>query len=190
MIKKSILICFVFFAIQTVLSCDICDCPRSRKLEVNYTGLTLKAYNTAGFQNTLANDTVFVNAFGLEFSLDANYVEIANRLEGKPNFGFESAFACDCAGDNYIYSDSLDLVQLLVTNTATQEEKEVTSAFAVFDYFDNAYKPLTDPTIWQDNLWLDLVAFKDIPKSAIFTVIVTLKSGVKFTAQTETINFY
>jgi hypothetical protein len=190
MIRKSILVFITIFVIQTVFSCGECDCPRSRTLEVTYRGVSLEAYNTSGFQNTLIKDSVFANAFGIQLSLDADFVEIAEYIITKPTFAFASALSCDCVGDNYLYPDSVDLIQMLVTNIVTQEEKDITSAFGVFDYFTNAYKPLTDPKTWQEGLWLDLVVFKEIPKSAIFTVIVTLKSGSKFTAQTETINFY
>jgi hypothetical protein len=190
MIKKSILVCFIIFALQTVLSCDICDCPRSRKLEANYTGLTLKAYNTAGFENTLINDTVFVNSFGLKFSLDVNYIEIAGRVEDRPNVGFASALACDCVGDEYIESDKVRKIEILVTNTLTQEETDVTSHFAFFDYATNSHVSLTNQTAWPSALWVDLVVFDDIPKSSVFTVTYFMESGVEFTKETTTINFY
>ena len=196
---KSVIALISIFFIQFVMSCrDECDCGHSGVYEVEYDGITVTPWNTAGFNATKVMDTVHRNAFGLTLSVNFEQYKISSLHN---NFGLSAALACSCVPPEYYYTDPIDYAEVYVTDISTNEQQNATEHFGAYNYPDGSIS-LTDffsirQKEYEDRhlhpfleLQLELTEFEDVPSSAVFTVNVYLKSGTKFSEQTQQIKFH
>ena len=173
-----------------------CNCPEPQKSQVNYNAVTLTPYNTSGFRDEVVEDTVHRNSFGLGVSVNFELEKLAASTDVNANFGFgfAMAFSCDCVGDEYKYPDPIDHVKIFVTDVQTAETREITDYFAAYEYSNGGLISLDEffskKEDWHDGFQFELVEYDDIPAAAIFTVEAFLKSGKKFSEQTDQINFF
>jgi hypothetical protein len=77
----------------------------------------------------------------------------------------------------------------------TQNEVDVTAHFTTNSYDDSALTVEALLEQYKEHKWsylnwqLDLTNSTDIPDTAVFTLVVTLESGITFTQQTDEISF-
>ncbi len=191
---KSVTVLISIFAIQFVTSCVYrCTCDDSVTYEVIYESITVTPWNTSGFNaSEEVTDSVYRNAFGITLSVNFEPKEVSCSQTG---FGFSKAMAwsCSCPDDEYTFVDPIAYAEVFVTNVDTNEQIEVSSLFGTYGY-DNELISLDElfdiRQEWHDGFQFELINFDSIPSSAIFTVNVYLQSGMKFTEQTQQINFY
>ena len=179
--------------------CTGCDCQGTTKYNVVYSDVELTAWDTSKFQNKIVEGTVSKNAFGIEISVHHDYDQIAsfhktNNTALTAGFGFAYAWSCDCVVEHY-FPDPIAFIRVGVTDVVTQNEIDITTHFTTNSYDDTAlniealleqYKEEKQSYLnWQ----LDLTNTTDIPDSAVFTLVVTLESGITFTQQTDGISF-
>ena len=190
--SKSFIALVAIFFIQFLASCVSCDCnPQS--FQVEYDGITLTTWNTAGFSAEEVSDTVYRNVFGLTLSVNFEPKKVSQILN---NFGFSRAYACDCIGDEYIYVDPIDYAEIFMTDVATNELHDVTDFFGAYGYsrelisLAELFSIQREWREWRDGFEFELVEFDSIPSSVVFSVNVYLESGLMFFEQTQQINFY
>ena len=185
---KSVIALISIFFIQFVMSCCTCDEPVTYKVE--YDGITVTPWNTAGFNATKVMDTVYRNAFGLTLSVNFEQYKISSLYN---NFGLSAALACSCADDEYNYINPIDYAEIYVTNVSTNEQQNVTEYFGAYNYSSELISLAELFSIreeWHDGFQFELIDFDAIPSSAVFTVNVYLESGTRFSEQTQQIKFH
>jgi hypothetical protein len=186
---KSIIALLSIFIIQFLASCGWCDCnPQS--YEVEYDGITIIPWNTAGFNATEVTDTVYRNAFGLTVSVNFEPKKVSQIMS---NFGFSGAYACDCDGDEYNFVDPIDHAEIFMTDVTNDEKINVTEFFGAHGYSAELISLAELFSIrqeWHNGFQFELIEFDSIPASVVFSVNVYLASGIMFSEQTQRINFH
>jgi len=194
MIKKIIIVLAILFLGQLIMSCIFCNCNDPETYEVNYTSIFVTAFNTAGFMNTEVEDSVYKNAFGISVSVASNYVISTNTESSYFTLGFNSVKACSCVDDTYIYPDPISFVEILVTDTETNQTNDVTSNFRAQSYYYNHVITLEqyfdERQQWDVWFQFDLVDLENIPDEAIFTINLYLESRTSLSEETKQINFH
>lgn len=177
-----------------------CDCGEFRKYEVTYTEAKLSVWDTSKFQSKEVKGKVSKNSFGIGVNINHNEKGIAMFSSVKDNayasFGIGMAWACDCVPPEYIINDPIASIQIRVTNTENQEEQDITANFATESYGGNglSIKEVLEQHSNKEYFYgfnhrLDLIDALPIPTKAVFTLVVTLKSGKTFTQKTAEILF-
>lgn len=192
--NKVFIVLSLIFSVRLLSSCCPGDCV-NRAYEINYGSVSTTLYNTAGFTETIVEDSVFSRTFGISVSVnfELNQVALSNSVES--NFGFNQAMACSCIGDNYVYNDSINFVNLFVKDVEKNETKMVNDIFDISPFDDNmwiynAWSYDDDTQSQRDGFEFELFQYDSIPDSAIFIVEVNLASGLILTDTTESIKFY
>ncbi len=190
MLKKISIVLFLLFACQFLVSC-ICDCGDSYDIKKTYTGITVSALNTSGFNNTVVEDSVFRNSFGLEVIMDFTSEEIAKTAYFKASgFSSANALSCDCIGPDYIYEDDIDFIDIY--RIIGEESALVTSAFSIQNYsgeWTSLYEFFQIRDEWHDGFQIQLTDFEAVPDTSKFLIEVIMTSGNKFSATTKEITF-
>lgn len=188
---KSTIILISFFFIQLFSSCDlIMRCDDAVKYQVNYGGISLIAWNTAGFQVNEIADSIHRNSFGLMLHM---LIEQKIVLKSKNVFFSNGAYAFSCPDDEYNLIDPIDHVEIHMTNVSTDERQNVSELFGVYGYSGELISLAELFSIrqeWHDGFQFELVEFDSIPTSVVFLVNVNLESGKMFSEQTQQINFH
>src|SRR3989339_658107 len=110
MIKKSLFLLLLFVLVKLFVSCDS-RCGGSATYENIYNNVIIKAFNTAGFQSILVEDSVFKNTFGLTISMNFETNQVArNKIPFQSGFSF--AMALECTSTTYLYPDPLDIIEI------------------------------------------------------------------------------
>ena len=190
--NKTLIVLSIGFLSQTIISC--CNCGDSSTYENYYSGVTVTPYNNSGFypQIAIATDTVYRNAFGLGIEVNFESKLYSDQTLG---FGFNSAMAlsCDCEGDEYIYPDPIDFMEIFVTNQTDGQTIDVSDHFQIYGY-TGELMTLDDffaqRERWHDGFQIELVNYDSVPESAIFKAEVFLESGKSFVGQTNIVNFF
>ena len=196
MTKKIFFTLGFIFTLQLIFSCDPCECPTPQKYRVDYNDITVIAHNTAGFQVKPIEDTIHKNTLGLSVSVNFELVKLAKSMKTTGSFGFNSAmaFSCDCIGDEYLYENPIDKIEIYVKDVQTSDTTQVTDNFATYGYSSGNLISLdelfSNREEWHDGFQFELVKYESIPSSAIFIVEAYLASGTKLTRETDQINFY
>jgi hypothetical protein len=195
MLKKSIILLTLFFLLQTISSCF--DCPDIESYNVNYTGVKINAFNTAGFYDVavMETDTIYKNAFGLTVGMIIEMEQTAQNFEKWNAFAFQSAAAMinDCPGPFYYYVDSIENLRIFASVSDTSEVYDYTQRFGTFDYAGNLIsveKLLEIRAEWHNGFQFQFIDFNEIPDKLIFSVEVTMESGNVYSAKTSTVHFY
>jgi len=191
--KKVKVLLFLYVFQFIISSCTDCHC-NSANYDKVYNDLELRAWDTSGFQNSEITDLTPVskNGFGLSVSVLFELNEVALNKVKWHSLGFASAYACDCPSDTYNIDDPIDTIQIMVLDTNTQSEFDITSQFRTKSHngdeitLDALFENLAD---WQDGFQFDLKIEDNIPNAAIFTVKIYLESGIELVKQTPQINF-
>ena len=191
MIKKSLFLLLLFVLVKLFVSCDS-RCGGSATYENIYNNVTIKAFNTAGFQSIPVEDSVFKNTFGLTISMNFETNQVArNKIPFQS--GFSSAMALECTSTTYLYPDPLDIIEIYVVDTKTQVKQNVSRCFGIYGYGGNGTMTLEEffeiREEWHDGFQLDLLDYKTIPDNAVFIAEAFLESGLMFTAETPEIHF-
>ncbi len=192
--KKIISLFLIYFFQFLATSCETCSCELMKTFERTYNGLDIKAWDTAGFQNSEVSDTVNKNSFGLSILLDfgLNQISHSKTRSTFSAFGFASAYACSCQPDQFINVDPIDIIEIKVTDTQSQEKTDITAHFASYD-FNGEYIPINEAlknkVDWIDRFQLDMIEYDNIPNTSIFEVKIILQSGTELIEQTQKINF-
>ncbi|MFC2110558.1 hypothetical protein ACFLRU_07080 [Bacteroidota bacterium] len=190
--SKKIISVFLIYFIPFIFSSCFCDCS-DEHFEMTYTGLELKTWDTRGFENTEISSSIPMDSFGLTIYLSEETKQVAN-IKSKFNmnpFGFTSAYAvvdCFCESELTI-KDPINSIIIAVKNTETNERTDISNNFNSHE--DKSINELLAENIgdFHDQFNLDLIKYENIPNSSIFTVIVTLDSGIELIKQTETVIF-
>lgn len=194
--KKTIIVLGLIYLIQFTISCIPCDCNPPQTFEIIYYDITVTAYNTAGYQNNIVEDTIYKNAFGLTVTVDFDLITIAKLMnpKGKAGFNIATAWSCSCVEDKFEYTDPIDRIEIFVIDPKTQETVEITNNFAIYEYSKEELISLEEffnnREDWHDGFQFELVEFELIPNSTVFRVDIYLESGTRFTKETDQINFY
>ncbi len=183
------------FLFQLFGSCfPTCECPKSEKFQVHYNSASIIAYNTIGPNKEVVKDSVHKNAFGIELSVLSDRIKISSAEKPLQNLGFSAAMACSCVGDVHEYPDPISNIKIYFIGNDTEEKIDVTSNFMSYAYYEN--KPISLDEYFKEKVYelngfqIDLVAYQEIPDSAVFVVDVLLESGKILSEQTQIINFY
>lgn len=195
--KKNLLALLGLYTFQFLLTACTCNCPPVKTYNSVYTDFVLESWDTSGFNSSETTTSAFKNAFGLSINFNVTDERVAskNLNINLSNFGFATAYAwsCDCPFDTYLIPDPIIDIEILVTNTVTEEKIIVTENFESSNYYrdeDISLKELfQDSNRWIDNYRLDLVGFDNIPDSSIFTVTIFLESGRELIQKTDIIEF-
>lgn len=212
--RKIVLTFLVLGVLQLGLLCqkEECKvCPTLKNLTTHFEKLTLTVWNTAGLRSQVASqDTLYKQSFGLELEIEFANSSVAHLQVPTCGLGFNTLLAgakCPlCFEYALINRDPYDSLRILMTDIQTRINHNFTSAFRFRD------KPLANledylakdtVTILAEGsavngiykhrsftFYLDLIDFKTVPNSAIFTVELFLRSGQKLSVKTEQINFY
>ena len=192
--KKVISIFLLYFFQFLATSCDPCDCESSKTFERTYNGIELKVWDTSGFQNVEISNSAYKNSFGLTVSVEFELNQIA-YLKPKINFssfGFAYAYSCDCVPNEYINTDPITTIEILVTNSENQEVTNVTDNFSTYGYngeqltISELFENRED---WHDGFQMDMTEYSNIPNLSVFTVKILLESGTELIEQTQEVNF-
>lgn len=176
-----------------------CDCQGITKYNVVYSDVELTAWDTSKFQNKIVESTASKNAFGIEISVHHDYDQIAffhktYNTALRAGFGFAYAWSCYCDEEHY-FPDPIASIRVDVMDVITQNEVDVTAHFTTNSYDDSALTVEALLEQYKEHKWsylnwqLDLTNSTDIPDTAVFTLVVTLESGITFTQQTDEISF-
>ncbi len=205
--NKKIISIFLLYLVQLVASsCIKCDCPSPKTSNITFTGLELKTWDTAGFQDVeVTNDSIYKNAFGLSIKMYYDEEVVAMFQPKKNTFnslGFMAAYACSCADDEYNIKDPISSIVISATNTKNQQVTDVSSNFTVSYGLKNLsiseyIEIKLNGSYYRWHEWfynvrrfeLDLAEYETIPDNATFTVKIILKSGKELTSKTQQINF-
>lgn len=191
--RKPYIVLALIFVFQLTVSC-FCDCPGPKTYEVVYNDVSVVGHDTSGFgsEEVLA-DSVYKNAFGLTVSVNFDLNKIS-ASDHRPFSLFNSAFACDCVGDEHRFSDPIDYVAIYAIDTETQDRTEVTDYFSTYGYDNSGLISLDElfenRAEWHDGFQFELVDFDSIPNTAIFVAEAYLESGNMFIDSTTQVNFY
>lgn len=188
--SKSIIALISIFTIQFLSSCVPCKCGDAVTYEVEYDGITVVPWDTAGFGLAEVTDSVYRNAFGLTLSVNFEPRKVSQI---QSNFGFSGAYACDCVGDQFNFIDPIANVEIFMTDVSNDEQQDVTNLFGVYGYSGELIslaELFANREQWHDGFQFELVEFDEIPTSVVFTVNVHLESGKVFSELTQQINFY
>lgn len=192
--RKKIIALFLLYALQFIATaCSPCNCELEI-YEKTYIGVQTTPYDTSGFQNTVSENNIPKNTFGLTIQLEFEQKQIAkhtNKLN-IGSFGFNSALACDCRPPEFVVDDPTVAIEILVTDVLQNNTQEVTKNFTVPNFQNEAIPFATffqNRSEWMDGFQLDLSIVENIPDTAIFTVNVLLESGTILTKSTNTITF-
>ncbi|CAN0601612.1 unnamed protein product, partial [Ectocarpus sp. 12 AP-2014] len=134
--KKKLIALFWLYVLQFLATaCNPCDCDVS-DFESTYTAIELEIYNTSGFQHTIAETDIPKDAFGIVITLITNDVEITDRFLNLNlgSFGFNAALACDCDPPEYIFTDPIVSLEILVSDAVSNSNIDVTNSFTVTDF--------------------------------------------------------
>lgn len=179
--------------------CGDCYCGDYNEYNIVYTGVEFSAWDTSKFQNREVEDQASKNAFGVELYVkhDRNGIALNHKPKhvSHASFGIAYAWSCSCIEATNHFPDPIKSIEIIATNTTTQEDMDVTTNFST-TYYDGKTIGIADLLVdyknnkhdylnWQ----LDLVDSTNIPDKAIFTLIVTLDSGKVFSEQTNEISF-
>lgn len=192
MFRKGLIIIGVLFIIQTVTSC-LFRCPESSTYETRYHSVKIEARNTSGFYDVPVVDSVFKNTFGLNVFVSFEMIQIAKNFSPSGFFNTALAFSCDNGGDEYLYPDPIDYLELYVMDPKTQIRYLVSDCFGV--YSNSTSEPMSLDEFfeireeWHDGFQFILIDYKTIPDNAVFIVEAFLESGQMFTAETPEIHF-
>lgn len=180
------------FTVQFLFSCDPCDCPESKKYEVEYTSSELTIFDTTNWSEVASGGKVKKDSFLLLLRVRFDVKRISNLINSNRSAGFSSAFACDCIGDVPTYIDPISFIEVLVIDLDTQVEETVTrlfrESFASHSYGDYNYL-LENENSRFDTFEFQLEGLSRIPDSAIFKTAVHLQSGRIITSELETVLF-
>jgi len=195
MIKKAFFLLVVFFSIQVLSSCIFCNCPETKTFEIGYTGVTVKAYDTSGFSDVEAEDTVYKNAFGIDVIASSIITEVLEVNTPINLFGFKTLMACSCNDDTYIHTDTISTIDIFMIDIETEEKRNITDYFGIEKYYVGEFirvKKYFEERIndADDAFRFQLMSFEKIPNSVNFVVDVYFKSGVMYTTETGQINFH
>ncbi|TDM00372.1 MAG: hypothetical protein C4K58_03920 [Flavobacteriaceae bacterium] len=201
--KNKILALFLIHALQFLaLACagEDVDCPRTSTYETNITSIVLTPLSSS-LNEIKPNSNPKKSDFSLSIRTQVDKQKIA-KVETKFNFGdfgFAKTYATTCASDKYYSKDPIESIQVLATNTATNETTNVTDHFIyqyINDYnfmnskvIENSFPTKRDDYTETDYFQIGLYKTTNIPDSAIFTVTLTLESGNLVSQKTTIINF-
>lgn len=201
MSAKSIIVFALIFSTQFLISCIInpCDCDPGIKYQVDYTAGDATALDTSGFQSEEVVDSVHRSSFGIQYR--TSFVqEVVSQQEVKSkkgSFGFNSAFACSCVGNTYVYSDPVIDLDIFMINNKTQEEFNANEVFIFYGNASNTSVNEIDLTYhfnqeWYPDAYLsfELVDEEAVLPSSIFKIVLTLESGATLSTQTKVVNFF
>lgn len=175
-----------------------CNC-QDESYEIQYTGVEVTVWDTSKFQPKAVEGEVSKNAFGIEIYVEHQQDEIVFNRNTKntsyASFGMAYAWSCDCVPPDYHFPDPLKSIQIIATDTANQNDIDVTEKFTTKNYDD---KDVTIPELLEEynnqkqqylHWRLDLTDTTDMPDNVIFTLTVTLDSSETFIQQTDEIIF-
>ena len=179
----------VLFTLQLLsISC----CPDPRTYKTIYTGVTVEAWDTAGFQSSVIEEVANKKAFGLTVSINSEYKPVALNRTSSSSFGFGLAYAFQCEDDEFIVDDTVRSLDIVVVNPKTNEKTKVNENF-ISTGNDNERLTVTE-FFQQENEWGTYFQFElentdAIPDTAVFMIDVSMESGTVFTEQTHRIAF-
>jgi hypothetical protein len=190
MLKKTILLLLGVFVLQTINSC-IFRCPDPVTFENIYNGVSITAYNTAGFYPTEVSDSVYKNAFGLTVLVNFESTPIAAAWK-KAIPRFNTAFAFSCEGDTYLYPDPIQTLEIYALEPNNPEKINATSWFSISGYNSDLmgleeFMQIREE--WHDGFQIELSDYQWVPNEVVFEAKVQLESGITFTGQTKLIHF-
>lgn len=191
--QKVFIILAILSLSQLLISC--CDCDPTLTYENTYKDVTIIPYDISGYNTVIAEDTVYRNAFGLGISVGFDSKVYANTTFSISSLGFSSAqaFSCDCLGDQYLYPDPIDYINIYIDDQQTTDRIDVTHCFEINSYSGETIA-LPDffeqRESWHDGFQIRLVKHEQIPNSVVFIAEVFLVSGKTLTNQTEIVNFF
>ncbi|PKP11041.1 MAG: hypothetical protein CVU09_04490 [Bacteroidetes bacterium HGW-Bacteroidetes-4] len=190
MLKKSFIFFFAVFLLQLMNSC-LFRCPDPGTFENIYYGVTITAFNTAGFYPVEVVDSVYKNAFGLTVSVNFETKQIAAT---KPRLipEFKSAYAFSCEEDTYLYPDPIKNLEIYAINPDHSEKINATSWFSIYGYNSDLLgleEFMKIRELWHDGFQIELSDYQSVPSDVVFEAEVQLESGTTFTNQTTLIHF-
>jgi hypothetical protein len=190
MLKKSIFLLLIAFLSQLIPGC-LFRCPDPATYENIYTGVTLTAFNTAGFYPSEVVDSVYKNAFGLTVSVNFESKQMAAaKLRLIPEI--KSAYAFSCEEDTYLYPDPINTLEIYAVNPDNSERMNATSWFSIYGYNSDLLgldEFMKIREVWHDGFQIELSDFQSVPDDVIFEAVVQLESGTTFTNRTKLIHF-
>ena len=184
---KSIIVFTSIFLVQLIMSCNS-ECQDYVPQSTEYTGITITAWDTSGFYETVVKDSVSRNSFGISFYPNYETQENAHLQNG---FSFSAAMACDPVYPKI--ADPIDYVEIYVTDDTSGRRQNATELFSAYKYYDELIpisELFTEQDDWYHEFQVQLVQSDSIPSLAIFTIHLYLESGTKLSADTEKISFY
>ncbi|MDQ3393408.1 MAG: hypothetical protein M3512_04765 [Bacteroidota bacterium] len=184
----------IIFVFQVLASCMPCNCPKPETFEIHYNSVDLTPLNTAKFNDIIVEDSVPLNAFGLQVAVDGERIKVSDVFQPTYNFGFSPAMACKCNQDQINYLDKVSMAEIFLVDIETDEHINISALFRAYSYYDN--KQITLEEYFKENISgaqyfrFDLVEYENIPKKGAFMVEIELESGLRFSNQTKEIIFY
>ncbi len=193
MLARVLTIMSIIFLSQTIVSCILNPCGDDNgpsAYDVVYTESRIGVYDTSGFNEEIATDSVYKFAFGLQISVDTERTPISTNYE--KGFAFNSLFACSPSEPEYNFDDPLDNVEIFFINTLTGEKKNAGAYFGLTSYNDNVilFKDKEHEVSYYGgyySLTLEPTKLDSIPNSVIFRIEATLQSGTVLSDQSPTI---
>lgn len=197
-------LCCLQFIFTLCEKCD--DCPPGTTIDrtLRYVELGVTALNTAGFANTKVQDTIEKEVLGLEVALYFSIVADCNFNSNK--YGLNTLIACPCeplyTDTNFINDAVIKSIEIFATDVEQFQDHDVSNNFRVYNQSGKLVNlnELAGIKIddWQ-KIWrrfrfqFELVEYKTIPTSAVFTVnfhLTSSRSRPVITGRTQQINFY
>lgn len=189
MIKKALLLSSIFFISQLLLSCIFgCNCPKVQQVESVVTNIEVHFLNKMNQTPLAEKDSLL--ARNLLIKVNTLFEEVTNACNFYQHgiLGFNTAYACDCIGNEYYLTDSVDYIKILVSKNDTAALHDVSASFGVWNYNDSIPVNMIDffsENAGISNFEIELLDINTIPNTAIFTVELYLQSGIKFSYKSE-----